>query len=81
MEQILEKLVIKPREILNLDTPEIAIGERANLTIFNTDETWTYTPKRVRSKSRNSPYLNEKLTGRAVAIYNNGKLIVNTIDD
>lgn len=81
MEQVLEKLVIKPREILNLDTPEIVVGERANLTIFNTDETWTYTPKRVRSKSRNSPYLNEELTGRAVAIYNNGKLVVNTIDD
>jgi dihydroorotase len=80
MDQILEKIVIKPREILNLDIPEIAVGERANLTVFNTDEKWIYTPKRVRSKSRNSPYLNEELTGRATAIYNNGKLIVNTID-
>ena len=80
MDQILEKIVIKPREILNLDIPEIAVGERANLTIFNTDEKWVYTPKRVRSKSRNSPYLNEELTGRALAIYNNGKLVVNTID-
>lgn len=80
LDQILEKIVIKPREILNLDVPEVTVGERANLTIFNTDETWVYTPKRVRSKSRNSPYLNNKLTGRAVAIYNNGKLVVNTID-
>lgn len=79
MEQILEKLVVKPREILSLETPEIAEGEPANLTIFNTDEVWTYTPKTVRSKSRNSPYLNKELTGRALAIYNNSKLIVNTI--
>jgi dihydroorotase len=81
MDEILDKIVIKPREILNLDIPEISVGERANLTIFNTDETWTYTPKRVRSKSRNSPYLNKELTGRALAIYNNGKLVVNTLDD
>ncbi|WP_340105831.1 dihydroorotase [Rhodohalobacter sp. 8-1] len=80
LEEILEKIVIKPREILTLDVPEVAIGERANLTIFNTDESWVYSPKRVRSKSRNSPYLNDKLTGRAIAIYNNGKLVVNTID-
>jgi len=80
MDEILDKIVIKPREILNLDIPEIAVGEQANLTIFNTDEKWTYTPERVRSKSRNSPYLNQELTGRAVAIYNNAKLIVNTLD-
>ena len=80
LNQILEKIVIKPREILNLDVPEVAVGEPANLTIFNTDEKWIYTPKTVRSKSRNSPYLNERLTGRAVAIYNNEKLVVNTIN-
>src|SRR6056297_4114293 len=81
MDEILDKIVIKPREILNLDIPEIAVGEQANITVFNTDEKWVYTPTRVRSKSRNSPYLNNELTGRAVAIYNNGKLVVNTIDN
>jgi dihydroorotase len=80
MDEILDKIVIKPREILNLDVPEVAVGETANLTLFNTDEKWTYTPKTVRSKSRNSPYLNSELTGRALAIYNNGKLVVNTIE-
>ena len=80
MDEILDKIVIKPREILNLDVPEVAVGETANLTIFNTDEKWTYTQKTVRSKSRNSPYLNDELTGRALAIYNNGRLVVNTIE-
>ena len=77
--QLLEKLVVKPREILNLEIPEIAEGKKANLTFFNTDEKWTFTPKEVRSKSRNSPYLNKKMTGRAVAIFNNNRLIKNTI--
>ncbi|WP_199535493.1 dihydroorotase [Rhodohalobacter sp. SW132] len=77
--QVLDKLVIKPREILNLEIPEIAEGKKANLTIFNTDEKWTFSPSEVRSKSRNSPYLNQQMTGRAVAIFNNNRLVENTI--
>jgi len=79
LEQILDKLVIKPREILKIEIPEIAKGKKANLTIFNTDEEWTFKPSEVRSKSRNSPYLNQELTGRAVAIFNNNRLVKNTI--
>jgi dihydroorotase len=79
LEQLLEKLVVNPRKILHLEIPEIAKEHTANLTIFNTDEEWTYSPKEVRSKSRNSPYLNHKMTGRAVAVYNNGRFIQNTI--
>ena len=79
MDQLLDKLIVKPREILNLKIPEIAKGKKANLTLFNTDEKWTFTPKEVRSKSRNSPYLNKKMTGRAIAIFNNNRLIQNTI--
>ncbi len=79
LDQLLEKFIVKPREILKLDIPEIAEGKKANLTFFNTDEKWTFTPEEVRSKSRNSPYLNRQLTGRAVAIYNNNRFVENTI--
>lgn len=81
LEQLLEKLVINPRKILNLDIPALKEGKKANLTFFNTDEKWVYSPKVIRSKSRNSPYLNQELTGRASAIYNNSRLIKNTIED
>jgi dihydroorotase len=80
MEQIIEKMTVKPREILNLPIPEIKEGAKANLTIFNTDEEWTYTKERVRSKSKNSPYLGQTMTGRALAVYNKGRLAVNGLD-
>jgi len=79
MEQILEKLVVNPRKILNLKVPAIKVGEKANLTIFNTDEEWTYSDKEVRSKSKNSPYLGNTLTGRATAIYNRGRFVENKL--
>lgn len=77
--QILDKLVVNPRNILNLEVPEIKEGSKANLTIFNTDEEWTYSTKEVRSKSKNSPYIGNRLTGRSVAIYNRNRFIENKL--
>lgn len=79
LQQLVDKLSYNPRSILNLDTLEIKEGATANLTFFNTDEEWTFDKKNVRSKSKNSPYLNKKLTGRAVGIFNKGKLVLNEI--
>jgi len=76
---LLRKLVEKPREILNIDIPLIAEGEEANLTLFNTDEQWIFKEEGIRSKSNNSPYLNEKMLGRAQAIYNNGQFVINEL--
>lgn len=79
LQQLVEKMCYNPRAILNL--PELAIeeGVEANLTFFNTDEKWVFDAKNVRSKSRNSPYLDNELTGRAVGIYNRGQLVLNSL--
>jgi len=79
MNQILEKLVVNPRKILDLHVPQIKKGEKANLTIFNVDEEWVYSETEVRSKSKNSPYLGDTLTGRAVAVYNRGRFEENVL--
>lgn len=79
LQEVMDKMVYNPREILGLQVPELAEGASANLTIFNTDEEWTYDLKNIRSKSKNSPYLDRKLKGRALAIYNNGQLVLNNL--
>ncbi len=79
LQSLLTKFVENPREILNLDIPKIKEGAKANLTLFNVDEEWTFDESTVRSKSKNSPYLGEKLKGRAEAIYNNGRFTINEI--
>jgi dihydroorotase len=79
LEEILDKLIIQPRKILNLPVPAIKEGAAANLTVFNTDEKWVYDEAEVRSKSRNSPYLGNTLTGRAVAVYNKGRFERNNL--
>ncbi len=79
LQQLVEKLSDNPRKILNLEELKIEKGAKANLTFFNTDEEWTFDAKNVRSKSKNSPYLNTKLTGRALGIFNKGKLVLNQL--
>jgi dihydroorotase len=79
LNDILDKLIVQPRKILNLTVPRIEAGSLANLTIFNTDEEWVYDEAEVRSKSRNSPYLGDTLKGRAIAVYNKGRFERNNL--
>lgn len=77
--ELLAKFVKNPRKILNLEIPEIKEGTEANLTLFNTDEEWTFEEALVKSKSTNSPYLGSKMVGRAEGIYNKGRFVINQI--
>lgn len=81
LQLLLMKIVENPRKILKIEVPKIEEGVAANLTLFNTSETWTYNEQNVHSKSKNSPYLGKEMTGRAEAIYNNGRFIVNTLSE
>lgn len=77
--ELLKKFVENPRHILNLEIPKIEKGAKANLTLFNIDEKWTFDEQRVKSKSVNSPYLGNEMTGRAEGIYNKGRFVINEI--
>jgi dihydroorotase len=74
LHQLVEKLAIRPRQILKLPVPQIAEGQQANLTIFSTGHKWTYAENTIRSKSRNSPFIGRTFHGKALAIINNGNV-------
>jgi len=69
---VLKCLIEAPRTILRIPVPTLDPGASAELTIFNTDEKWTYETKHIKSKSVNSPYIGEAFEGRVKAIYNRG---------
>lgn len=74
LEQLVEKLAINPRKILNLPVPKIAEGEKANLTIFDPNEIWTVDISKFKSRSKNSPFNKRLLTGKSVAVINNSQI-------
>ncbi|MGA7307091.1 MAG: dihydroorotase [Rhodothermales bacterium] len=68
------KITEAPRRILGLQPVSVRVGDPANLTVFDADTEWTFGRDCVKSKSHNSPFIGEKMRGRAWATYNKGIL-------
>ena len=71
-EQIIEKLTTKPRHILRLESLFIEEGSSANLTFFEPETEWTF--DKTYSKSKNTPFLGQKLKGTVRGVFNNNRL-------
>ncbi len=74
IEQLVEKLSINPRKILNIPQVIIKEGEIANLTFFDPEQIWTVDITKFKSKSKNSPFDKRLLTGKSVAVINKKKM-------
>lgn len=70
----IELLSSNPRKIMGLPPVLFEPGCPANFTFIDPEKTWTYTEDLVRSKSRNTPFLDRTMKGRAVGIYHKGVL-------
>lgn len=71
VELIVEKLSVNPRKILNVEIPVIAVGAKANLALVDPAGKWEYTRSSNRSKSYNSPFIGQNLTGKVLLTFNN----------
>lgn len=75
VELLVEKLSINPREILGVEVPVIAEGEKANVVLFDINATWEYNSKNNLSKSINSPFVGQNLKGKVLLTYNNQQIL------
>lgn len=71
---IVDKLAIAPRNILDVEVPAIAEGKKANLVVFDADGQWEFTKQNNFSKSYNSPFIGEQLSGKILLTCNNNQL-------
>ncbi len=75
LQNLVEKWVIGPRQVLGLPVPEIKPGARAELVFFAPGMEWTFSERDIRSKSANTPFLGQKMTGKVLGIYGGGQLV------
>ena len=73
-DKLIEKISTNPRKILGLAIPVLKAGEKANITLFNPDLSWELGAEHIKSKSKNTPFMHYRFTGKAIAVLNNGKL-------
>ncbi|TDS12252.1 dihydroorotase [Sphingobacterium paludis] len=77
-EDIVNKLVVAPRQIVRQEIPSLVEGSTANLVLFSVEDKWMFDSTTNRSKSTNSPLFGQELTGKVKAIVNHGQLVENT---
>ncbi|MDR2560140.1 MAG: dihydroorotase [Oscillospiraceae bacterium] len=72
---IVRLMCVNPRKILGIDGGKLAVGESADITLFDPDEEWHVEPDKFKSKSRNSCFKNMKLKGRVKYTIVDGEIV------
>lgn len=73
IDKIVELISTNPRKLHNQITP-IAVGEKANITVFETNSEYVFDAKNIKSLSKNNPFVGSKLRGSIVATINNNAI-------
>lgn len=76
--KLVEKWALGPRHILGLPAPRLAVGESAEITLFDPEANWTVQGSDIRSKSKNTPLIGQTLLGRVRGIVGNGQIVWNS---
>lgn len=75
LDRMVEVMSIEPAKKIGLKPPQIKECEIAELTIFDPFETWEVNEETILSKSKNTPLLGRKLTGKVKYTFFNGKIV------
>jgi dihydroorotase len=73
--RLVELFTVNPARIVGLQRGTLAPGAAADLTIFSTEQRWTYDVNKSFSKSRNTPFDGVSFRGGPVATVVNGKVV------
>lgn len=72
--RLVELLAVNPASILGVSRASLSPGSVADVTVIDPDSEYTYGEQQVVSKSKNSPFLDWQLKGRAVLTIVEGRL-------
>lgn len=76
MAQVVERMSAAPARIMGLESKGvIAAGKDADIVIVDMNREWTVSREDTVSKSKNSPFLGQRLNGRVVATICGGRVV------
>ena len=73
--RLLELMTVGPARILGLPLPTLRPGAPADLVLFDPSQRWTVDPEQFHSKSRNTVFAGETLTGRVKYTILGGRIV------
>ena len=72
---VVERLTWGPAKLLDLGVGQIKAGAVADLAVVDPEAEWVFSKNLVRSKSENSPFLDQKLKGRVEMTILEGQIV------
>lgn len=75
LKKLIELMSTNPASLLNLEGGSIQVGDRADITIIDTNKEWTVDKTKFLSKGRNTPFDKWKLKGKAIYTIKDGKVV------
>ncbi len=76
IERIIELLAINPRKIFGMDACTIKEGNSCSMTLFDPELKWIVNAKDIKSRSKNSSFIDIELTGKPIGIINKGMVLI-----
>lgn len=73
--EFVRRLSTQPARILGQEGGSLAVGVPADVVLIDPEQEWIYDPGRGHSKSRNSPWAEQRMTGRVLATFVAGRLV------
>ncbi len=76
-QHIIDTLSLNNRKVAEISNYPIEEGSLADLTLFDWEKEWTFNDEMIESKTKNSPFLNQKMKGFVNGIIHRGKMMIN----
>lgn len=75
LSQAIALMTCQPASILGIDRGTLSVGANADIALINPNKEWTVDAQKLRSKSKNSPWIGESMKGFAVKTLLDGKVV------
>lgn len=73
--RLVEMMTVNPARILGLPVPTLQPGAPADVVVFDPTQRWTVDPAKFHSKSKNTVFAGETLTGRVKYTIKDGRIV------
>ncbi len=74
-------LTTGPAKVLGSSAPSLRVDELADFALFSPDRTWQVSPNALRSRGKNTPWLNRQMTGQVLMTAASGRLTLDILND
>jgi dihydroorotase len=73
--RLITALTSAPSRIVGLDAPRIRVGVAAEVCLVDPERVWKVEPGRLRSKSKNTPFLGKDVRGAVLMTLASGRVV------